>query len=99
MLAASASFTVVLEFADGSRATIVYAVDGASTLGKEYVEAHGAGHSALLDDFRTLRTFGEGRSARAGTDPATRDMERSSRSCASGWSEAYVETRPIPSQR
>lgn len=54
-LASSQGFSVILEFSDGSTATIAYTARGASGLPKEYVEAHAAGHSALLDDFRSLK--------------------------------------------
>jgi len=55
-VAASAqSFSATLGFQDGSSATILYTARGASALAKEYVEAHAAGRSAVLDDFRTLR--------------------------------------------
>jgi polar amino acid transport system substrate-binding protein len=54
-LAAAQGFTATLAFADGSSATVVYTARGASALPKEYVEAHAAGRSAVLDDFRTVR--------------------------------------------
>ncbi len=62
-LAASQGFSVCLAFIDGSTATVLYTARGASTLSKEYVEAHAAGCSALLDDFRVLKLMkGRGRS-------------------------------------
>ncbi len=65
-LAAAASFAVSLTFADGTLAAILYSSHGAPSAGKEYVEAHSAGRSAILDDFRSLRIFGKGRARRAG---------------------------------
>lgn len=53
--ASAQSFSATLRFQDGSSATILYTARGASALAKEYVEAHAAGRSALLDDFRSLR--------------------------------------------
>ncbi|HEX8101851.1 MAG TPA: Gfo/Idh/MocA family oxidoreductase, partial [Solirubrobacteraceae bacterium] len=53
-LAAAQTFAVSLGFADGSVATILYGAGGASGLGKEYVEAHAGGRSAVLDDFKSL---------------------------------------------
>ena len=47
-------FSVSLEFADASLATIVYADGGASGLPKEHIEAHAGGRSAMLDDFKSL---------------------------------------------
>jgi predicted dehydrogenase/threonine dehydrogenase-like Zn-dependent dehydrogenase len=49
------SFTVSLDFADRSFATITYAASGAPSLSKEYVEAHAHGRSAILVDFTSLR--------------------------------------------
>ena len=57
------SFTIALGFANGSIATILYAVRGAEGLGKEYVEAHSGGLSACLDDYRRLATYDGPRSA------------------------------------
>jgi len=51
-LATAQSFTVALDFADGSLATVFYSAAGGREVGKEYVEAHADGHSAVLDDFR-----------------------------------------------
>ncbi len=56
-------FTVILEFADGSAATVLYSARGATGLGKEYVEAHAAGRSAILDDFAKLTLVGSRRPA------------------------------------
>jgi predicted dehydrogenase/threonine dehydrogenase-like Zn-dependent dehydrogenase len=53
-LAAAQSFTVTLDFADGSSGTVIYTARGASGLSKEMVEAHGGGRSAIIDDFRSL---------------------------------------------
>ncbi|MFL5946354.1 MAG: bi-domain-containing oxidoreductase [Gaiellaceae bacterium] len=57
-LAAAQSFTVTMSFGDGSIATILYSADGAEALPKEYVEVHGGGRSAVLDDYRKLTLFG-----------------------------------------
>lgn len=54
------TFTVALTFPDGSVATILYGTTGAPGVRKEYAEAHSAGRSAILDDFRSL-TLIEGR--------------------------------------
>jgi hypothetical protein len=56
---------VALSFADGSVASILYSSGGATSVGKEYVEAHSAGRSAILDDFRSLRLAGVGRTRRS----------------------------------
>jgi predicted dehydrogenase len=56
-LQAAQHFSCTLTFSDGSLATITYGAEGANQLGKEYVEAHSAGHSAVLDDFRSLLLY------------------------------------------
>ncbi|MGN6869080.1 MAG: Gfo/Idh/MocA family oxidoreductase [Solirubrobacteraceae bacterium] len=59
-------FTVLLEFADGSTATVLYSARGATGLGKEYVEAHAGGRSAILDDFAKLTLVGGRRPTHVG---------------------------------
>jgi predicted dehydrogenase/threonine dehydrogenase-like Zn-dependent dehydrogenase len=56
-LAAAQQFSCTLTFGDGSIATVMYGAEGADRLGKEYVEAHSAGCSAVLDDFRSLTLY------------------------------------------
>lgn len=54
-------FSVALEFDDGSLATILYASESAASISKELIEAHSAGRSAVLEDFRLVRLYGAGR--------------------------------------
>jgi predicted dehydrogenase len=54
-------FSVTLGFADGSLATILYGSESAPAIGKELVEAHSAGRSAVLDDYRRLELHGDKR--------------------------------------
>ncbi len=56
-LASAQSFSVTLDFDDGSIATILYGAGGSSGLGKEYFEAHAGGRSAVLDDFTELVSY------------------------------------------
>jgi predicted dehydrogenase len=56
-LPAAQHFSCTLTFGDGSIATVMYGAEGANGLGKEYVEAHSAGCSAVLDDFRSLTLY------------------------------------------
>jgi predicted dehydrogenase/threonine dehydrogenase-like Zn-dependent dehydrogenase len=60
-LVAARGFTVLLDFGSRGRTTIVYVADGASSLEKEYVEAHAGGRSGTLRDFRSLELHGAGR--------------------------------------
>jgi polar amino acid transport system substrate-binding protein len=55
--AAAQSFAITLGFVGGSIATILYGSGGAAAVGKEYVEGHAGGRSAVLDDFRSLELF------------------------------------------
>jgi predicted dehydrogenase len=61
--AAAQGFTVIMEFADGSLATVVYDAGGSSALPKESIEAHFDGQSIVIDDFRDLFSY-EGRKRR-----------------------------------
>ena len=63
-LASAQSFVITLAWADGSLASVVYGSGGASGLPKEYVEAHGGGRSAVIDDFRSLALQADGRPQR-----------------------------------
>lgn len=56
-LAAAQRFSVAMSFPDGSLATVIYGVGGADRVGKEYVEAHAGGRTAVLDDFRHVRLY------------------------------------------
>jgi predicted dehydrogenase/threonine dehydrogenase-like Zn-dependent dehydrogenase len=55
-------FSITLTFSDGSLATILYGSESAHGVGKEWVEAHSAGSSAVLDDYRRLALHGGRRS-------------------------------------
>lgn len=52
------NFHLTLTYADGSVATIVYVAGGDRSAGKERIEAHGAGRSAVIDDFRRVALHG-----------------------------------------
>lgn len=60
-------FSIVLEYADGSVATIVYTDGGAPGLPKERIEAHAGGRSAVLRDFRSLELRGGMKRRRIGS--------------------------------
>ena len=57
-LGLSQRFSVTLAFADSSLATIVYMSEPAPAISKEFVEAHAAGRSAVLHDYRRLELTG-----------------------------------------
>jgi predicted dehydrogenase/threonine dehydrogenase-like Zn-dependent dehydrogenase len=74
-LAASQSFNAVLEFGDGSLATIAYYSGGSSKLGKERVEAHSGGRSAVIHDFDSLELYAQKRERpRAGSGKGHREQ-------------------------
>ncbi|MGD9935125.1 MAG: bi-domain-containing oxidoreductase, partial [Dehalococcoidia bacterium] len=64
---------IVAGFADGSVATLLYAASGNRGVRKEYVEAHWAGRSGVIDDFRSLSLHGTGNAKRPGTLPSRQD--------------------------
>jgi predicted dehydrogenase/threonine dehydrogenase-like Zn-dependent dehydrogenase len=53
-------FSVALTFPGGSVATIFYGSEADSGYPKELVEAHSAGRSAVLDDYKSLELRGDG---------------------------------------
>ena len=61
-LQSAQDFSVSVRFADGSLGTLLYGTAGAPTAGKELVEAHRGDRSGRIEDFRTLRLWGGGRS-------------------------------------
>jgi len=52
---------ITLTFADGSVGTLTYLAAGAPQAGKERLEVSTGGHTAVLEDFRSLSVYGEGR--------------------------------------
>lgn len=62
-------FTIVVTYADGSQAVIVYATGGPSSLGKEWIQVIGRERSATLDSFRSLALA-------AGSSPETKARYR-----------------------
>lgn len=57
------NLTVTVSYADGSTGTLIYATQGGAQVGKEYLEVHGAGLSAVLHNFASLQLFGPGQRA------------------------------------
>jgi predicted dehydrogenase len=51
---------IVLEFADGSVGTILYAAEGGRGVGKERLEVFRQGVTAVLDDFRSAEVYVDG---------------------------------------
>jgi predicted dehydrogenase/NADPH:quinone reductase-like Zn-dependent oxidoreductase len=60
-LECSDSLVATLRMADGTVATLAYSGNGDPRLAKERVEAFGGGISAVLDDFRRLELYRDGR--------------------------------------
>ena len=56
------SAVITIQYADGSLATIQYLALGHRALAKERCEVFADGRSAVMDDFRTTRFYGGGRS-------------------------------------
>lgn len=59
--AARDSMVMMLSYGNGSVATITYVSTGDKAVGKERIEAHAGGRSAVLDDFQQLDTYAAGR--------------------------------------
>jgi predicted dehydrogenase len=53
-LSATDNVVLTLSFADRSVATVIYAAEGGTRLGKERIEVFAPGRTAVLDDFQTL---------------------------------------------
>ncbi len=80
------NLVVNLSFADGSVGTICYVGEGASGLPKEYYEVHGAGRSAILDNFSRVRLLDgrRTRTARTSGKGHAQEMEAFARSLRGG---------------
>ncbi len=55
---AADNVVISLRFADGSVGTIGYFAEGAKAMPKERLEVHGAGRSAVLDNFQSVTLYG-----------------------------------------
>jgi predicted dehydrogenase len=55
------NISVVLRFVDGSVGTIIYAANGDIAMEKEYIEIFGEGKSAVLNDFKELLLYSNGK--------------------------------------
>ena len=53
--------SIHLRFANGSTGSIFYFANGSKKLGKEYIEVHRNGKTAVLDDFKKLTIYGSGK--------------------------------------
>lgn len=57
--------SISLSYPDGSVANIIYTTLGGATHGKEFFELFGNSRSAIIDDYRTIKTYGNGRPSRS----------------------------------
>lgn len=55
------NLVIVITYVDGSVATVRYIAAGDPSQGKERIEVHGGGRSAVLDDFKDFETFRNGK--------------------------------------
>lgn len=55
------SVFITLKFSDGSNGSIAYLAEGDSSLAKERIEIFGEGKSCVIDDFRRVTTYRNGR--------------------------------------
>jgi len=61
---AADNVVISLRFADGSVGSIGYFAEGAKSVPKERLEVHGAGRTAVLDNFQSVTLYGGKRSVR-----------------------------------
>lgn len=54
------SVSITVRFSDGSVGTLLYLANGDAAIAKEYMEVHGGGRSAIMDNFRQV-TLARGR--------------------------------------
>jgi polar amino acid transport system substrate-binding protein len=54
------SVSITVRFSDGSVGTLLYLANGDGAISKEYLEVHGGGRSAIMDNFRQV-TLARGR--------------------------------------
>ena len=75
------NLALVITYENGAAATITYVASGDRALGKERVEVHGGGLSAVLQDFRMLEAgTAPGAAASIGcASSRTRDTARNAR--------------------
>jgi predicted dehydrogenase len=55
------NFSLVIRFRGGSVLQLLYVASGDRAVGKERIEVHSGGRSAVLEDFRRLELFSKGR--------------------------------------
>jgi predicted dehydrogenase/threonine dehydrogenase-like Zn-dependent dehydrogenase len=83
---------ITLRFGDGSAGNLLYVADGDKTLPKEYLEVHGEGRSAVLDDFRRLTLIAGGKTrVRSGGN-----QDKGHRQEMAAWIEAIRTGQPEP---
>ncbi len=56
------NLVLALRFGDGSAGSIVFAANGDRGMGKERIEIFGGGRSGMIDDFRSVTLYKDGRS-------------------------------------
>lgn len=57
------SVSITIRFSDGSVGTLLYLANGDPSIPKEFMEVHGAGRSAIMDNFRQV-TLARGRKSK-----------------------------------
>ena len=91
---------VSMTFEDGSLAAITYATDGHRSIGKERVEVHGGGVSAVLDDWRSIKWYGHrGAAAPRGQQKGVPEMLAAFAAAARGGEEPIPAAQLLEGQR
>lgn len=58
------TLSILLKYQNGSIGTISYFANGSKSLPKEYIEVHQSGMSAIINDFREISIYGNGKPGR-----------------------------------
>jgi len=81
------NFSICLGMADGSIANILYTSTGASGLGKEYIEVHGGGRTAIIDDFHTAELISGSRREKKKSS----GVDKGQKNQIKAWADALAE--------
>jgi polar amino acid transport system substrate-binding protein len=86
------SVFITLRLADGSHASIAYLAEGDKALPKERIEIFGGGRSFVIDDFRSMTTYENGREKTA----KLREQDKGQRDEIKTVMSVVLEGKPAP---
>lgn len=86
------NITATVEYEDGSVACLMYLTQGSPRVGKEYIEVHGSGTTAVIEDFRALTVFRGSKRERA----KAKAVDKGQRQQLQEWATAISTGAPMP---